>query len=76
MADLVDVPLAETTLAFDVEVISGSTVLRTWSSVSAESLVYTGPEQAADGIAPGAPVDARVYQLGAYGRGFPSEVTV
>mgnify|MGYP005865291791 CR=1 FL=1 len=72
-----DVPLAEETEAYEVEVVDGMVVKRTLSTTSA---VYTVADQTADWGAPLGPGDnltVRIYQLSALvGRGAPKTVTL
>ena len=72
-----DIPLSEETEAYEVDILSSSTVLRTLAGTS-QSVTYTAAQQAADW---GSPVPdtftVRVYQLSAtVGRGYPAEATV
>ena len=73
-----EVPLAEASEAYEVDIMSGSTVLRTLVS-STPSVTYTYAQQQADwggGAAPNALV-VRVYQLSSvFGRGAKAEETV
>lgn len=74
--DSVDVSLGETTEAYEVDFLNGSTVVRT-KSVSSPSVSYTAAEQTTDGLTPGDPVSLRWYQISeAVGRGFPGIATV
>lgn len=74
-ADLIDVDQPEGTFAFEVDVMSGMTVLRTIST-SSESASYTAAQQTTDGLTPGNPVTVNIYQLGYYGRGYVATATV
>lgn len=70
------VPLGEATEAYEVDVMSGATVLRTLTATS-PSVTYSASDQTADGITPGNPVSVRVYQLSdVRGRGHPAAATV
>lgn len=75
----VDVPLAEETEAYEVEILDGATVKRLLST-SAANVVYTSTQQTADWGAPLGPGDTfniRIYQLSALvGRGAPKSVTL
>jgi len=71
------VALGEAVEAYEVDVLGpGGAVLRT-IAVSAPAAAYSAAAQIADGLAPGAPVAVRVYQMSAaVGRGHPAEATV
>lgn len=69
-------PVFEESESYEVDVMSGSTVLRTISS-SSETASYSAAEQTADGLTPGDPVTINVYQLsGTVGRGYATEATI
>lgn len=72
------VPLGEVVEAYEVDVYADDTfaaVVRTIAAGS-ETASYTAAEQTADGLTPGDPIYARIYQLSAVvGRGFPLEAT-
>lgn len=76
--DNVDVPLDEPSEQYDVEIMNGSAVVRTFSAVASPSLIYTAAEQTADwGGSPPAQFTVKVYQLSArYGRGKPASAMV
>lgn len=68
--DYIDVPLGETSEAYEVDVMDGLTVKRTLSSTS-PSVAYTAAQQTADGFTPGQTINVNVYQLSSLvGRGF------
>jgi hypothetical protein len=75
----VDVPLAEATEGYEVEILDGATTLRTLAAAS-PSVTYTSAQQTADFGAPIAwpsTLAVRVYQLSTtYGRGMPAEATL
>ncbi|WP_420837140.1 hypothetical protein, partial [Alexandriicola marinus] len=75
----VDVPLAEETEAYEVEILDGATVERVLNTTTT-SAVYTAADQTADWGAPLATGDSltvRIYQLSALvGRGAPKTVTL
>lgn len=75
LRDYTDIPLGETTEAYEVDVMDGETVKRTLSSSTA-SVEYTAAQQTTDFGSTQAEVTVRVYQLGKYGRGYPQEATV
>jgi hypothetical protein len=75
-ADATDVPLAEESERYEVDVMSGATVKRT-VSVTAQTASYLASEATADGLAPAGPVTFRIYQISAtVGRGFVREVAL
>ena len=67
----VDVPLDEPVELYDVEIMNGSAVVRTFSGVGAASVVYTAAQQGADwGGGIPASYTVNVYQISSrYGRG-------
>lgn len=70
------VPLGEASEAYEVDILSGLTVVRTISTTS-PTVSYTAAQQTADGLTPGNPVSLRVYQISdVAGRGFPAAATV
>jgi hypothetical protein len=75
----VDVPLAEETEAYEVEILDGATVQRVLVSATT-SAVYTAAQQSADWgalLGPGDSLTVRIYQLSALvGRGAPKTVTL
>lgn len=63
----VEIPLGEEREAYEVEILAGSTVRRTFGTTE-EQVIYTASERVADGVA--IPFDFIVYQMSAtYGRG-------
>lgn len=71
-----DVPLGEAFEAYEVDIYSGSTVVRTIQVTSPEA-EYTAAEQTSDGLTPGDPVDIRVFQMSdVRGRGHGATATV
>jgi hypothetical protein len=75
----VEVPLAEDSEAYEVEILDGATLKRTLNAAS-PVVTYTSAQQTADFGAPIAwpsTLDVKVYQLSAtYGRGTPAEATL
>lgn len=65
-----EVPLAEDSELYEVDILSGSVVKRTFS-VTAPGVVYTSTQQIADfGVAPALPISVAVYQISTiFGRG-------
>jgi hypothetical protein len=74
-----EVPLAEETEVYEVEILDGATVLRTLSTATT-SVTYAAAQQTADWgalLGPGDTLDVRIYQLSALvGRGSPKSVTL
>lgn len=69
--------LSETAEKYDVEIMNGTTVVRTLTDLTVPSYTYTSANQTADGFTPPmAAIKFRVYQKGELGRGFPREETV
>jgi hypothetical protein len=69
--DQTEIPMSEQTESYDVEILNGSSVVRTFSAVSSPSITYTASEIAADfpsGLP--TPFTFTAYQLSAvFGRG-------
>ena len=70
-----EVPLAEESERYEIDILSGVTVVRTLAS-AAPSATYTAAQQTADFGAPQAALTIRVFQLGALGRGTRREAVV
>lgn len=69
-------PLGETTEAYEVDVLSGATVVRT-ISVTSETASYSTAQQTADGFTPGDLISVKIYQLSeTRGRGYAAEATI
>lgn len=75
-----DVPLGEDSEAYDLEVLDGETVVRSFSGLTEPQVTYTAAEQTADfgdPIAWPQSLDLRVYQRAAsIGRGAPGMATL
>lgn len=66
------VPLGEATEAYEVDIFSGASVVRTITATT-PTISYSAAEQTSDGLTPGNPVTMRIYQLSdVAGRGFPA----
>ncbi|RCX32086.1 phage tail protein [Thioalbus denitrificans] len=62
--------------SYEVDIMSGSTVLRTLTSAT-ESVTYTTAQMSTDGVTPNTPVSVRVYQLSTdVGRGYAGSATI
>jgi len=72
----VDVPLGEAAEAYQVEIMNGSTVVRTIDA-TAPNCTYATADQVADFGSPQASVSVRIYQMSAVvGRGYPASATI
>ncbi len=70
------VPVGESIESYSMDIMSGSTVLRTINA-SITSFSYSAANQTSDGITPGNPVTVNIYQISAtVGRGYPLHGTV
>lgn len=71
------VPLSEESESYDVDVLTGSAVVRTFAALSSPAVTYTEAQQVADFGASQAAVTVNVYQNSAsVGRGFVATATV
>jgi hypothetical protein len=71
----VEVPLGEDAEAYEIDIMSGSTVKRTLS-VNAPAATYSAADEAADFGAPQTSLTIRVFQLSStVGRGHPAQST-
>lgn len=73
--------LNEESEQYQIDIMSGSTVLRTLPSATTyyttASGTYTTSQMSTDGVTPNTPVSVRVYQSSAtVGRGYPGEATI
>jgi hypothetical protein len=75
-ADFIDVDLAETAEAYEIDVYSGVSVVRTITGLTSPTTVYTAADQTTDFGSPQTAVAVKVYQLGRYGRGYALEGTI
>lgn len=72
----VDVPLSEALEAYQVEILSGSAVVRTIDATS-PTVTYDATSQTADFGSPQSSVSVRIYQMSAVvGRGYPASATI
>lgn len=70
MIDGADIPLSEAYEQYEVEILDGATVVRTFVVDDATQVEYTAAQQTSDGLTPGDPVSLNVYQMSAIiGRG-------
>ena len=71
-----EVPLAEDNEAYEVDVLSGASVVRTLSSAS-PTVTYTSAQQTADFGTPPTSVAVKVFQISpSFGRGTPRAATI
>lgn len=69
-------PVGEDTEAYEIDVMDGSTVVRTITSTS-QAFSYSAANQTTDFGSPQSAITFRIYQLSAVaGRGYPMEVTL
>ena len=73
---LLDVPLAEAAEAYDLEILNGTSVVRTVLGLSVPTFLYTTAMMGADFGVPVTTLRFRVYQIGALGRGATAESLV
>ena len=70
------VPLGEATEAYEIDILSGVSVVRTITA-STPTATYTAAQQTTDGFTPGDPIDMLIYQLSNIrGRGHEGAATV
>jgi hypothetical protein len=75
--DGIDAPLSEAGEAYDIEILNGSAIARTFSGVTTPTVFYSTAQQIADFGSVQSSVTARIYQLSsAVGRGFPGTGSV
>ncbi len=68
--NFVDVPLDEPTELYDVEIMNGSTVLRTFSNITTPNVTYTSAQQSSDWGSVPSSFTVNIYQISSrYGRG-------
>lgn len=75
--NFVDVPLNETTEAYEVDILNGSSVIRTISSLASPAASYSAAQQVTDFGAAQSSVSVRIYQLSSVvGRGYAANAVV
>ena len=75
--DYVDVPLNETSEAYEIDIMNGSNVVRTLTGLATATASYTAAQQTTDFGATQPSVSIKVYQLSSVvGRGFAGVATV
>ena len=70
-----EAPLAEESERYEIDILSGASVVRTLASTTT-SATYTAAQQTADFGAPQPAVTLRIVQLGALGRGTARQAVV
>lgn len=74
--DLVDVPLAETSERYEIEIMSGATVVRLLGSAT-PTVMYSAAQQTMDFGSPQSTVTARIYQMSEWvGRGYSAAASL
>ncbi|MBZ0130202.1 MAG: glycoside hydrolase TIM-barrel-like domain-containing protein [Rhodobacteraceae bacterium] len=73
---LAEAPMVEAAESYDLEILDGSTVVRTVSGLTSSAFTYDSAMQVADFGGPITSLTVRIYQLGALGRGTPLETTI
>jgi len=73
---LTDVPLSESSEAYDLEILNGAVVVRTAAGLGSPAFTYTAAMQAADFGGAVSSLSIRLYQIGALGRGAPHFETI
>lgn len=68
--------LSETTEVYDLEIMSGTSVVRTVAGLTSPTYTYTAAQQATDGFSSPTTLKVRIYQKGELGRGFTKARTV
>ncbi len=75
--DFVDVPLNETSELYDVEIMNGSNVIRSFSSLSSPAASYSAAQQITDFGSAQSSVNVKIYKLsGAVGRGYAGVMVI
>lgn len=75
--DSVDVPLNEASELYDIEIMNGTAVVRSFSGMTSPSASYSVAEQITDFGSPQTNVSVKIYQISAaVGRGYSGVITV
>jgi hypothetical protein len=71
-----DIPLSETSEAYEIDVMDGPSVARTLTAASG-TVTYSSSQQTIDFGSPQSSIVVRIYQLSSsVGRGYPAEITL
>jgi len=73
---LADAPLSEASQSYDLEIMSGGSVVRAVTGLTSPAFTYTIVLQTADFGGLVTSVDLRIFQIGALGRGVPYSTTL
>lgn len=77
LRDFVDVPLGEVAELYDVEILNGASVVRSFLSLTTPTATYSASQQTADFGSVQSSVSVRIYQIsGAVGRGDGASTTM
>lgn len=75
--DYVDAPLGESSESYEVDVLNGGAVVRTISSLTVPTTIYTAAQQTTDFGSPQSSVSVKAYQLSSrIGRGYAASATI
>ena len=75
--DGVDVPLGEESERYEIDVMNGSSVVRTITGITTQSATYSAANQTTDFGSPQSSLTVKIYQMSTvFGRGVPREATV
>ncbi len=73
---LAEAPMMEASEIYDLELLNGTTVVRTVFGLTSPAFTYDSAMQTSDFGGPVTSLTVRIYQLGALGRGTPLETTI
>jgi hypothetical protein len=76
LKDFVDADMPEASELYQVDIMSGVTILRSITGITSPTTTYTAVQQLADGLTPGNPVTFQVAEVGRYGLGYEQTATV
>ncbi len=71
-----EVPLGETSEAYDLQILNGNAVVRTVAALPSPAFTYTAAMMLADFGGAVTSLRFRVYRIGALGRGAPAQADV
>lgn len=73
---LTEVPMSEAVEIYDLEILNGSSVVRTVANLASPTFTYSATMQTEDLGGPVTTLTVRLFQLGALGRGIPLQQTL
>lgn len=73
---LTEVPMSEAVEIYDLEILNGSSVVRTVANLTSPTFTYSATMQSDDLGGPVTTLAVRLFQLGALGRGIPLQQTL